>query len=140
MGSSYSVDLRKKVINKYNEGNLTQEELSSMFGISVSTIKRWLKLLRKKNTLNPQKIGSHGRPSKLNIKHLNAIKHIVKENPAITLLDLSALMYEKSKIKASNNVYTALLGFAVFSLIIAIATVCATSSTYYETMFKVVSP
>jgi len=57
MGAYYSVDLREKVINKYNEGTLTQDELSELF--SISTIKRWLKLLREKNTLYPQKIGGY---------------------------------------------------------------------------------
>ena len=44
----------------------------------------------------------------------------------------------KAKVKASNNIYTAILGLAILSLIVAIATVCWVSNDYYETVFKVV--
>ena len=39
-------DLRKKVVAKYNTGQFTQEDISNIFDIGTSTIKRWLKLER----------------------------------------------------------------------------------------------
>jgi|GEM_PF-6597562 len=44
----------------------------------------------------------------------------------------------KVKAKASNNIYTAILGLSVFALISAVAVVCWVSNDYYETVFKVV--
>jgi len=43
----------------------------------------------------------------------------------------------KSKVSASSNVYTALLGLSAFSLIAAIATVCVVANQYYGSVFKV---
>ena len=39
MAAPYSLDLRKKVVEKYNNGNITQEEIGNIFQIGISTKK-----------------------------------------------------------------------------------------------------
>ncbi len=51
MAAPYSLDLREKVVEKYNNGNLTQEEVGNIFQIGISTIKRWLKKYRETGDL-----------------------------------------------------------------------------------------
>lgn len=64
MASPYSVDFRTKVIEIYKTKALTQKELAEMLAISISTIKRYLRLDRAQLSLLPKKQGK-GRPNKI---------------------------------------------------------------------------
>lgn len=103
MTGTYSLDFRTKVVEQYNSGEFTQEEISTSFGISISTIKRWLSLDRNVGNLEPR-IGNKGRPNKISAEGIETIKSLVEKNNAITLFDLSRLYYKAHKVKVGRSI------------------------------------
>jgi len=99
----YSLDLRERVVLQYSSGEFTQEEISELFGISSSTIKRWLRRQRETDDLSPIK-GNNGRPAKIDSRGLLMLEEAVKENNTITLDALSKLYLKKFKVKAGRSV------------------------------------
>jgi transposase len=58
--NAYSKDLRPKVLSAIDRG-IPRKEIPDLFGVSTSTIKRWLKRRRQTGDVNAEKIP--GRPS-----------------------------------------------------------------------------
>ena len=91
---SYSLDLRKKVINYIeNGGSITAA--AQHYDINRSTIYRWLK----RDDLAPTKV--EHRPRKLDIK---ALEQDVKDNPNSRLIDRA----KKFNVKSINTISVAL--------------------------------
>jgi len=103
MAAPYSLDLRKKVVACYESGGISQSKLASLFGIGENTVKRYLKLAREKGDLSPLLEGK-GRPAIIDANGFETIKQLVKENPSITLKELSTQYYKKHKRHAGRSV------------------------------------
>lgn len=41
MAAPYSLELRQKVVSKYTSGEFTEEKVSKLLGVGISTFKRW---------------------------------------------------------------------------------------------------
>lgn len=108
MPAPYSLDLRIKVIEQYNSGNVTQEEASNIFQIGTSTIKRWLKKYKETGNLLPS-YENQGRPSRIDENGLATIKQAINTNNNITLEDLSAIYFKKHKVKVGRSVLSRVL-------------------------------
>jgi transposase len=98
---SYSMDLRKKIIATYQEEK-NQSRLARRFKISLSTVKRYLKLDRE-GDLSPR-VGDKGRPSKIDEEGVELIKATFKKNPTVTLEELSRIFYQKKKLTVGRSV------------------------------------
>ena len=101
MPAPYSLDLRQKVVSKYTSGEFTQEEVSKLFGINISTFKRWHTLHKNTGNLEPI-LEKEGRPAKIDQAGLTIIQNAVKSNNTITLDDLSNLYFKKRKIRVGR--------------------------------------
>lgn len=108
MAAPYSLDLREKVIGKYNNGNITQEEVSNIFQIGLSTIKRWLKKYRETGDLNPN-YEKQGRPARIDERGLKTISNAIKINNTITLKYLSNIYFKKHKVIVGKSVLSRVL-------------------------------
>ena len=108
MAAPYSLDLREKVVEKYNKGNVTQEEVGNIFQIGISTIKRWLKKYRETGDLNPN-YDKQGRPNRINELGLETISKAIEINNTITLEDLSNIYFKKHKVKVGRSVLSRVL-------------------------------
>jgi transposase len=51
---AYSLDLRQKILDVYNEGNISQRQLAKLFHVSLSFIQKILKQYRKTGNIAPQ--------------------------------------------------------------------------------------
>lgn len=101
---AYSVDLRKKIINAYYvEKAGSQREVAKIFGISTSTMYKYLKLHREGKSLDPKPKGGNN-PPKLDEKKLRTVKEIQLANNDITLEELGILFEEKTGIKPGKSV------------------------------------
>lgn len=100
---AYSLELRIKAIEAYASGEGTQEEIANYFQISISTFKRWLQRNVAGDPLAPI-IEGKGRPKTLDNRHLEMIQRLVKENPSITLGELSEKINKKYQINAGRSV------------------------------------
>ncbi len=103
MTASYSIDLRKKVVEAYKEGNTSLSRVANNFKISITSVKRYLKLDREKGDLSPI-MGKQGRPGKIDEIGYKEIQKIIKKRPTITLMELSEIYYKKRKVKACKSV------------------------------------
>ena len=108
MAAPYSLDLRKKVIEKYNNGGITQEEVSNIFQIGISTTKRWLKKYKETGNLKPS-YENQGRPARVDQRGLVTISKAIEKNSTITLEDLSNIYFKKHKIKVGRSVLSRVL-------------------------------
>lgn len=103
MPAPYSLDLRQKVVSQYTLGEFTQEEVSKLFGINISTFKRWYTLHKNTGNLEPI-LKKEGRPAKIDQDGLTIIENAVKSNNTITLDDLSNLYFKKRKIRVGRSI------------------------------------
>lgn len=99
---AYPIELRKKAINAYETSEHSQETTAKLFGISITTFKKWLKKKRNGEDLAPPSTRS-GRPKKITPTGTQTIKKLVESNPSITLSELSKAYYKKHKVKLSAS-------------------------------------
>lgn len=101
---AYSIDLRIKIVDAYERGEFnSQSDLSEFFGVSLSTLKRWLRRKRVGDNLKP-KIEGKGRPSKIDERGFATIKILVEKNPNMTLGELSEAYYKKHHVKVGTSI------------------------------------
>jgi transposase len=80
--NAYSRDLRLKTLAAIDRG-IPTKEVQDLFGISLSTIKRWLK--RRRHTGDVQMMTIPGRPSVKGEALRESLPEQLKSNPDLTL-------------------------------------------------------
>ena len=80
--NAYSKDLRLKVLSAIDRG-IPRKEVSELFGVSLSTIKRWLKRRHLTGDVTIHKIP--GRPSVKGKALRQWLPEQLKSNPDLTL-------------------------------------------------------
>ena len=84
---AYSIDLRQKIIDVYNEGNLSQRQLAQQFRVALSFIQKLLKQYRQTGNIAP-KVRTQQTPIKLSSKELLVLQELVNSNNDATLEEL----------------------------------------------------
>ena len=84
---AYSIDLRQKNIDFYNEGNLSQRQLAQQFRVALSFIQKLLKQYRQTGNIAP-KVRTQQTPIKLSSKELLVLPELVNSNNDATLEEL----------------------------------------------------
>jgi transposase len=79
----YSEDLRTRIIRAVQEGGISKSETARLFGVSLSSVKRYARIASRGESLKPQKGG--GRPPKIDETTKKLLKEDVKEHPASTV-------------------------------------------------------
>ena len=79
---SYSEDLRTRIVNTVEEG-MSKSAAARLFGVSLSSVKRYVKIANRGDSLTPRKGG--GRPPKTNHTTKKLLEDDVKERPAATI-------------------------------------------------------
>ena len=77
----YSEDLRRRIVRAV-EGGSSKSAAARLFDVSLSSVKRYLRIVERGETLAPRKGG--GRPPKTNQTVEKLLKGDVKERPAAT--------------------------------------------------------
>jgi transposase len=80
----YSVDLRIRLVQAV-EGGMSKSATARLFGVSLSSVKRYLRLAQRGKSLTPRKGG--GRPPKIDRTAEKLLEEDVKERPAATVLE-----------------------------------------------------
>lgn len=83
MARPLSIELRKKIVNAYERGVGTVQEIADIFEVTSRTVFHYLHLHRKTGDLTPKSIP--GRPPILNESNLGIIKKIILSNNDGTL-------------------------------------------------------
>jgi transposase len=82
----YCQDLRKRVVTKAQAGKQTQAVVAVTFGVSLSTVEKWLRRKRATGKITP-KPAPHG-PKRVLQDHASLLRAQVKQRPDITLAEL----------------------------------------------------
>src|SRR5215217_8587724 len=77
---SYSEDLRKRIVRAVEVGGTSKSAAARLFGVSLSSVKRYLRLAERGMSLAPRKGG--GRPPKIDQTAQKLLEEDVKERPA----------------------------------------------------------
>src|SRR5215212_9559532 len=80
---SYSEDLRKRIVRAVEIGGTSKSAAARLFGVSLSSDKRYLRLAERGMSLAPRKGG--GRPPKIEQTAQKLLEEDVKERPAATV-------------------------------------------------------
>lgn len=98
---AYSLDLRQKVVKRYESGAITQRELARQFGISTFFVVKVLRLQRTGEPLAAKRSGGYRKP------HLTALmREFVKAeltiNNDLTLSELCERVAERFQTRVSS--------------------------------------
>jgi transposase len=99
MMNAYSKDLRLKVLSAIDRG-IPRREVQDLFGVSLSTIKRWLKRRRLTGELNTYKIP--GRPSVKGKALRQWLPDQLNSNPDLTLNEHCEAFFDESGVEVSE--------------------------------------
>ena len=80
---AYSEDLRQKVVYAVQQRGTSKSEAARLFGISLSSVKRYTRLASEGESLTPTKGG--GRPSKADDATRKLLEEDIRTRPAATL-------------------------------------------------------
>ena len=97
--NAYSKDLRLKVLSAIDRG-IPRREVSELFGVSRSTIKRWLK--RRRLTGDVQTMKIPGRPSVKGWALREWLPDQLKANPDLTLREHCEAFEDESGVEVSE--------------------------------------
>src|SRR5215207_10169249 len=78
----YSEDLRRSIVRAV-EGGTAKSAAARLFGVSLSSVKRYIKIAQRGVSLAPRKGG--GRPSKIDQTAEELLREDVKERPGATV-------------------------------------------------------
>ncbi len=97
---AYSVDFRCLVINAYESGEGTIEEVAEQFGVGTPFVKKMLRLHRAGESLEPTHGG--GAQAKLNADAREKLRAAVETHPDATLGELQAVLSNAGKVEVSE--------------------------------------
>ncbi len=80
---AYSEDLRKKVVQAIEQRGMSKSQAARLFGISLSSVKRYSRTARQGGSLKPRK--STGRPRKVDETAQVLLEKDVEERPSATI-------------------------------------------------------
>ena len=97
--NAYSRDLRLKTLAAIDRG-IPRKEVQDLFGISRSTIKRWLNRRRQTGSVETMKIP--GRPSVKGEALRQWLPEQLKRNPDLTLREHCEAFFDESGVEVSE--------------------------------------
>jgi len=98
MPKAYSLDLRQKLVDAYDRGDISQARLASQFGVAESFVEKLLKQRRETGSIAP-KVRAVQTPPKLNEAHRAILAELVGATNDATLAELCDQIHERTGIR-----------------------------------------
>jgi transposase len=98
---AYSIDLRRKIMETYEQESISQRKLAERFRVAPSFIYKLLKQYRDRGTLEPKSHGG-GQSLKLTPEEIIVLEELVEQKNDATLEELRAQLYEQTQVRVSN--------------------------------------
>ena len=102
MAKPYSNDLRARVVEAIEDG-ATREEAAERYGVSLSSVGRFLRLQRETGSVSPAKFG--GYKGHALEAHEDRVKQLVAEQPDITLAELKAKLAKEKVTVGQSSIF-----------------------------------
>ena len=97
---AYSLDLREKLVGRYETGGISQRELAKQFGVSLFFVEKMLKLNRSGSGLQPRTSGSKIK-AKLDGQMRSFIKAELEQENDLTLDELCERVDQRFGVRVS---------------------------------------
>ena len=98
---AYSVDLRQKIVNAYNQREGSQRQLARRFRVSLTFIENLLKRYRTDGTVEPRVHGG-GQLAKLSLEQEAVLATLVEENNDAILVELCDKLEQRVGVRISR--------------------------------------
>lgn len=98
--AAYSLDLRQRIIDAVERGELAKREIAKLFGVHESFIYKLLRQRRDRGDIAPLPHGG-GAEAKLQAHHLASLAELVAQTPDATLDELRERLQKQSRVEAS---------------------------------------
>jgi transposase len=105
---AYSLDFRQKIIEAYEEENLSLRQLAKRFRVALSFIQKLIKQWRETGTIEPKPHGG-GQKLKLTSEQIILVGDLIKEKNDATLDELRKQVEEKTQTVVSNSTISRVL-------------------------------
>jgi len=99
---AYSVDLRQKIVDAYDKGNISQRKLAKQFGVATSFVQKILKQSRETGDLSP-KVRQEQTPTKLNSDQLETLRQMVEAENDATLNELRGKLHDQTGVLIARS-------------------------------------
>jgi transposase len=109
----YSVDLRTKIVRALQEEGTSKSAAARLFGVSLSSVKRYARIASRGESLKPRKGG--GRPPKTDETTQKLLEEDVKERPAAAVSQRSRFLEHTTGKALSDSTVLRLLKRMGFS-------------------------
>lgn len=109
------LEFRRKVVDAYNAGDGTMEQLARRFCISFNSVIRWINFERFTGDISPKPHGG-GPPPKIADESLPLLRALVEEKPDRTLVELAEIWSSRFQCKVSRSTISVALQRAGLSL------------------------
>ena len=98
---AYSIDLRQKIIDVYNQGQVSQRQLAKRFCVAKSFIQKLLKQYRETGKIDPK---PHGGGKKLTAtpEEMALLKEIIEKHSDATLVELCQIFQAQTGMNLSR--------------------------------------
>lgn len=96
----YSLDLRQKILDVYNESKLTFKQLAERFQVSPSFVQKMVYQMKREGSIAPKPY--RGRISRWQERHYEALRALVEEYPNATLAQYQKLFLERTGMATST--------------------------------------
>jgi transposase len=110
---AYSLDLRQRVVNAYEQGQGSIPEIATLFGVSTAFVKKMLRQWRATGDLAPLAHGG-GKPASLTPQQRQLLKRKVREQNDVSLAELQGLLDEQEDVQVHvSTISRALAGLGL---------------------------
>ncbi len=110
---AYSEDLRRKVVEAVQQRGIAKSEAARTFGVSLSSVKRYVGKARRGSPLSPKK--HPGPRSKMSERARRLLKADVENRPAVTLRERRRFVEGVAGVSVSESTLSRLLRRMGFS-------------------------
>ena len=104
---AYSEDLRRKVVEALEERGMGNSEAARTFGMSLSSVKRYVAKARRGDTLSPRK--HPGPRPKLDERARRLLEADVEQRPAASLRERGRFLERVAGVRVSESTLSRLL-------------------------------
>jgi transposase len=98
---AYSEDLRRKIVEAVEERRMNQSEVARAFGVSLSSVKRYVKAVREGRSLSPGK--APGKQPTLDEKARKLLEADVEERPFAKLKHRQEYLQKAAGVSVSES-------------------------------------
>jgi transposase len=110
---AYSEDLRRKVVEAVEQRGMGKSEAARTFGVSLSSVKRYVGKARQGDSLSPKK--HPGPRPKMDEKAMRLLEADVEQRPAVCLRERGRFLEQVAGVSVSESTLSRLLRRMGFS-------------------------